>query len=206
MTATGDALRRAAVLEAAVAVIGGALDTEREGLLDPFITAYEDDGTRSRVLRLPGLGRVGLCTVYDPGTGEHIEEPALLAWAEEEEPENVRDVVAPGAWVKPEVIALIKERFPKLVSREVKPPARKRLIEQATRNEGRLLNPETGKTVYVVEVTEKPCTGRHMIKLDDGAAERIIRAYRDGRLDVPIDVLAVDAIEAPRADQGSAAA
>lgn len=190
-----------------VAVLGALADTiSQEGIRirDEGAGTWrglKEQGFPHQKITLPDGGPPVGMLLFNGGT-EHVDvDPAaLLAYVKaNEHPRCLEEVVDRSALTDPEVIALLKEHKPGLVTQRVRPGTADRLIKEAKANRGRIFHPDDqGACTVVGTVTTSPIEGKVTWRPGKEATGRIMAALGNGTIgDLGLWPLQIAAAPAP---------
>lgn len=172
---------RVAVLAALTDEVKRAYSAARKDAEKAFAIARAD-GTKQQAVMLPDGTEIGLISIKAPSPSVKVDEAALLAWADEHVPSAVEETVEPGAWSDLDVIALVKERFPDLVQRRIRPSAREAMVKEMASSGGAVADKQTGEAAVLATVDPQPPTGAFTYRAAPDAAARIVAEWHAGRL------------------------
>ncbi len=110
-------------------------------------------------LRLPDGTKLGLISIRKGAEIWTVDEDTLTAVAAGNDPADFEDVIDPKALRDREVIDLIAEHFPELVTARIMPVARARYQREWEENGGKITDQSVGERVRVAEVEHMPATG-----------------------------------------------
>ena len=172
---------KVAALEALVEAAKKEYARARADAQEAFKTVRADGQSQQRVL-LPDGEDIGLISIRDGGWAVDMPNGVLLAWCLEHFPEAVEEYVEPSALDSADVIDVIRDKFPELVRRRVRPSTADELVKQVIDTKGYLT--DDGEPFKVATVTPNAPTGAFAFA--GGGAQRrrdrIMTEWLAGRL------------------------
>jgi hypothetical protein len=181
---------RIALLRTLAKAVNDELALEREGHLSDLLDRYDEDGTTSFTVLLPGdSAGLGKIILNEGKASWDIDGAELLEWAKEHAPTMVRETVVP-----PQPEMRFQELWPASVA-----ALEKRL--DWVEVEGEYVAVDTATGQIVPGVTYKPAgrPSQFQVRLSAQGKERVIRAWASGQLN-EIARGALPQIEAPPAE------
>ena len=173
---------RVAVLSALLDQVKALHSAARGEAQEAFAAARADGQTQQKVM-LPDGTEIGLISIR--GASQTVEwdggNAGLLAWCGKNAPHMTETYLAEGAAEMAEVIALVAERFPKLVKQRVRAAALAELTRQVTETGGYWVDDDGAKHV-LASVTPGSPTGAFAYRAAKGAPDRIMHEWQAGNL------------------------
>lgn len=172
-----------AVMEAFTKVAGKER-TETRAALAPMFAEWRDDGATQREVQLPDGTRLGLLSIHKGETEVTVKDPAaLLAWVKANKPHMIERSLITGAASSTDLLDLVTEHLPGLVTERIRDSDYKALLEQMEKAGGRVVNDDGTPGPVMGKVSRQPPTGQVTYRPDPGAHERVVAAYLRGDLD-----------------------
>lgn len=166
-----------------------------------FAAARNDLGMKSVAVTLDDGTPLGSVAIKAGAKTVAVDEPALFELVADSAPDELVEVLKPGAETDPELLEWVKANRPALIHSKVRDSYRVKVVKDANAD-GQVLNTTTGELVKVVEVSYELPTGAFAYTPCAGAAEAIMRAWQRGELaDVLGDALRPAVEAAPGGDQ-----
>ena len=83
-------------------LVKGETDAERKELMDVLLAQFEETGTKSFSIGIPGAEKVATFTISEPKPGHKVDPKALLEWCQENRPDLVETIEHPPveAWTE----------------------------------------------------------------------------------------------------------
>lgn len=164
---------RIALLRTLAEWVNDQLKHEREDHLDALLVRYDDEGTTSFTVMLPGeTASLGKIILNEAKASWDVDEATLLEWAKKNAPTMVKETVVP-----PQKEMRFYELWPASVA-----ALEKRL--EWVEVEGRHVAVDTATGQLVPGVTYKPAgrPDRFQVRLSAQGKERLVQAWAQGRL------------------------
>lgn len=148
-------------------MVKGETDAERKELMDVLLAQFEDTGTKSFSIGIPGAEKVATFTISEPKPGHKVDPSALLAWCQEHRPDLVETIEHPPVegWTEHR----LRDDVEKVITKEYK------LAGDMYVNDD--MEPVDG-VEYVPAGTPKSFTVTYV----KGGQQRVIDAWRNGEL------------------------
>jgi hypothetical protein len=144
-------------------------DDARKQLMELLLEQYEDTGTKSFSVQIPGAEKVATFTLAEPKPTHKVDDAALLAWCLEHRPDLVETVeheeVVLEAWTEKR----LAEGAAALVTSEYKLA-------------GTMYVTDEGEPVDGVEYVPAGTPKSFAVRYEKGGQERVVEAWRDGEL------------------------
>lgn len=185
--------RRVGVLKAVLDLVTAEYAKARKAAESAFVENGIKGGV---VVALPDGTELGGLTVKQPGVSVSVDDEALLAWVAEHQPDEVEEYLDSAALLDEEAIAWAREHRDDLVQRRVRGVWRKELLKRVADAGGFAVDPETGESARVAEVTTNKPTGAFMYTPDREACELVLEALRKNELG-GVTTLSIAAPEEP---------
>lgn len=176
-----EAVLRVAVQEAIAKAVAAEYEKVRAQAAEVLRQAGMD-GMRQVSVLLPSGTVIGRVTVKDPPVAGAVDDAALLQWARGHNTEALEDYADPGILRDPDVLAVLKDKFPDLVQQRVRAATRTAYLKEADKAGGWLSDEDSGEKVRIVTSETLPLTGDFTFT-DGKAAQRrsaIMAAILDG--------------------------
>lgn len=77
-------------------MVKGETDAERKELMEALLAQFEETGTKSFSIGIPGAEKVATFTISEPKPGHKVDPAALLAWCQENRPDLVETIEHPA--------------------------------------------------------------------------------------------------------------
>jgi hypothetical protein len=148
-------------------MVKGETDAERKELMAALLEQFEETGTKSFSIQIPGAEKVATFTIAEPKPGHKVNTEALLAWCEWNRPDLVQEVEHPAveAWTE----RRLRDDVEKVITKEYKLAKDTYITDEGEPVDG---------VEYIPAGTPKSFTVTYA---KDGQA-RVIEAYRAGEL------------------------
>lgn len=141
--------------------------TDRSDLMDKMLEIFDDLGTKSFSVKVPGAEKVATLTISEPKPTTKVENATLIQWCELNRPDLLTDVEHPAveAWTQ----TVLTDGALKEIMKTCPLVGDKFYGEDGAEVEG---------ITYIPAGTPKSFTVRY----EPGGQERVIQAWRDGDL------------------------
>lgn len=142
-------------------------DTERAELMETLLAQFNDTGTKSFSIQVPGAEKVATFTIAEPKPGHKVNDGALLAWCLVNRPDLVETLSHPA------VDAYTEHRLRGDVEK---------VITSEYKLAGDTYITDEGEPVAGVEYVPAGTPKSFSVRYEKGGQERIIEAWRSGEL------------------------
>lgn len=148
-------------------VVKGETDSKRTELMEKLLAQFEETGTKSFSIHIPGAEKVATFTIAEPKPGHKVDNDALLNWCRENRPELVETVEHPAteAWTE----AKLRDDVEKVITTEYKLA-------------GDVYVTDEGEPVDGVEYVPAGTPKSFSVRYEKGGQDRVIEAWRSGEL------------------------
>ena len=148
-------------------MVKGETDAARAELMEILLAQFEDTGTKSFSIAVPGAEKVGTFTIAEPKPTHKVNSLALLDWCEEHRPDLIETVEHPAVEARTE--RKLRDDIEKVITKEYK------LAGDTYIN-------EAGEPVDGVEYVPAGTPKSFTVRYEKGGQARIIEAWRNGEL------------------------
>ena len=189
---------KVAVIEALGAEVAREDKKARADAAEAFAPLRNSGQTQQEVL-LPSGERIGLLSLK--GGGSEIEWMSLAGpvdWARDHDPDAIEEYADPSILTRPDVLAVLKDKFPELVKERVRAQAVAEWEKELRQTGGFLLDKASGETVKAATVIPQRANGSFAFA-GGGSPQRrarIMAEWREGR--IPAAILGPLGIEGGR--------
>ena len=149
---------RVAALEALKTAVEAEYEQARADATAAF-KAERKKGIPQQEVRLPDDSKIGLISIKEGATVVTVDEPALVAWLREHNPEALEDYFAPSVLDREDVADVLRGVFPDAVSQRVRKATRAAYLKQAADAGGWLVDEESGVKTRVATIEKGDPTG-----------------------------------------------
>lgn len=142
-------------------------DTERAELFADLLAQFNDTGTKSFSIQVPGAEKVATFTIAEPKPGHKVNDEALLAWCLVHRPDLVETLIHPAVdeWTEHK----LRSDVEKVITSEYKLAGDTYVTDE-------------GEPVEGVEYVPAGAPKSFSVRYEKGGQERVIEAWRSGEL------------------------
>lgn len=193
---------RFVVLKAVADAIAKEVGDLRSDHLTPLLERYDDEGTKTFEVRLPGPGgqdvHVATLALKVPKDSFQITDyDAFLAWAESNHKDIVHTEVIPGEPERTVVVPAVPER----VEKSILPKGEAFVMKQLKITEDGIVDPSSGTFVDGVSNVPGSRPNSFAVTFEHDGPEHLAGAYRTGKLDHIIAGTSLPAINPVRIER-----
>jgi hypothetical protein len=173
---------RFVLLKAMVDAATKELDEMRADHIGPLLERYDQDGTKSFSVRLPGNGAlIGALTLPEPKDKYEVtDEQAFTAWFAENHPDAVSVETIPG---EPEHTVVVPATPDETIT-TINPKHRTAIMKALDQNDdGDIIDTVTGSIVKGVKYLPGKRPDKFAVNYEDKGRDLLAAAYRTGQLD-----------------------
>jgi len=142
-------------------------DTARAELMEILLAQFEDTGTKSFSIAVPGAEKVATFTIAEPKPTHKVNSLALLDWCEEHRPDLIETIE--------------HEPVPAWTERKLRDDVEK-VITSEYKLAGDTYMSDEGEPVDGVEYIPAGTPKSFTVRYEKGGQERVIEAWRNGEL------------------------
>lgn len=142
-------------------------ESERSELMETLLAQFEETGTKSFSIQVPGAEKVATFTISEPKPGHKVNSDELLAWCQVNRPDLVETLSHPmvPAWTEHKLCANVE----KVITSEYKLAGDTYITDE-------------GEPVAGVEYVPAGTPKSFAVRYEKGGQERVIEAWRNGEL------------------------
>ena len=142
-------------------------DTARQELMDKLLAQFNETGTKSFSIQVPGAEKVATFTISEPKPGHKVNSDELLSWCQANRPDLVETLIHPMIPARTEY--RLRDDVEKVITSEYKLA-------------GDTYITDDGEPVAGVEYVPAGTPKSFSVRYEKGGQERIIEAWRNGEL------------------------
>ena len=142
-------------------------ETERSALMDELLAQFEETGTKSFSIQVPGAEKVATFTISEPKPGHKVKSDELLAWCQVHRPDLVETLSFP----------MVPARTEHRLRGDVE-----KVITSEYKLAGDTYITDDGEPVAGVEYVPAGTPKSFTVRYAPGGQERVIEAWRSGEL------------------------
>lgn len=148
-------------------LVKGEVDAERADLMEALLAQYDETGTKSFTIQIPGAEKVATITIAEPKPAVKADPDALLEWCREHRPDMIRTVHHPAveAWTE----------------QTLAPEAAATLAKEHSLA-GTVYVTDEGEPVDGLEYVPAGRPKSFSVRYEKGGQARVIEAWKDGEL------------------------
>ena len=142
-------------------------EQERSELMEQLLEQFEETGTKSFSIQIPGAEKVATFTISEPKPGHKINSDELLAWCQANRADLVETLIFPMVPARTEY--RLRADVEKVITSEYKLA-------------GDTYITDDGEPVAGVEYVPAGTPKSFSVRYEKGGQERVIEAWRSGEL------------------------
>ena len=142
-------------------------DGERAELMAELLEQFENTGTKSFSIQVPGAEKVATFTIAEPKPGHKVDAGELLAWCQSNRPDLVETLEHP--------------MVPAWTEHKLRPDVEK-VITSEYKLAGDTYISDEGEPVAGVEYVPAGTPKSFSVRYEKGGQERVLEAWRGGEL------------------------
>lgn len=148
-------------------LVKGEADEARAELFPDLLAQFNDLGTKSFTVKVPGAEKVATFTIAEPKPATKVDTKALIQWCERNRPDLLADIEHPAveAWTQ-----------------TVLSDGAEKAIMESCPLVGDTFYTEKGEAVEGIAYTPAGTPKSFTVRYEKGGQERVIQAWRDGDL------------------------
>ncbi|WP_138443546.1 hypothetical protein [Sinomonas susongensis] len=148
-------------------IVKGEVDTDRAELLERLLGQYDETGTKSFTVQIPGAEKVATLTLAEPKPTTKVDAAALLEWCRENRPDLLKTVHHPAqeAWDE----TVLADGAAVTITKEAKLA-------------GTVYITDDGEPIDGLEYVPAGRPKSFTVRYEKGGQDRVIEAWKDGEL------------------------